>query len=99
PTGAAPVAAPGAAPAGLAPRTPGEASAAPGDAPAPRAVAGAGPLEAAMGWDPVSAETLARRLPALSVDTISARLLELELEGRAERLDDGRYRLRPPARA
>lgn len=99
PPGKRPGAAPGAAPAGLAPGTPGEASAAPGDAPAPRAVAGAGPLEAAMGWDPVSAETLARRLPALSVDTISARLLELELEGRAERLDDGRYRLRPPARA
>ena len=52
-----------------------------------------------MGWDPVSVETLARRLPALSIDAISARLLELELEGRAERLDDGRYRLRPPARA
>lgn len=77
---------------------PGAASGAgPGAAPGPGARAA--PLEAAMGWDPVSVETLARRLPALSIDAISARLLELELEGRAERLDDGRYRLRPPARA
>ncbi len=57
------------------------------------------PIEAALGWDPVSAEILARRLPDLSIAQISARLLELELEGKVERLDDGRYRRRSPARA
>ncbi|MCL4748181.1 MAG: hypothetical protein KJZ83_22630, partial [Burkholderiaceae bacterium] len=61
----------------------------------------ADPVEAALGWDPASAELLARRLPELpgGVAAISARLLELELEGRVERLDDGRYRRSPRSRA
>lgn len=53
-------------------------------------------LIAAIGWDPVSTEQLARRWP-IEPASLSARLLELEFTGRVERLADGRYRRRPGA--
>ncbi|MFT4103828.1 MAG: hypothetical protein QM674_22930, partial [Burkholderiaceae bacterium] len=61
--------------------------------------AGIGPVAAdalldTLGWDPVDIEALARaaRLPA---GQLGATLLLLELDGRIERLADGRYRRMP----
>lgn len=84
-----------------------EALPAPPGSPAARAGAGARPAagparsdgslsEAAravlaqLDWDPVGIDTLCERLP-FGAAGAQAALLELELDGRAERLDDGRY--------
>ena len=54
---------------------------------------------AALGWDPASAETVAQRLAAggaaPDAGGLAARLLELEMRGSVERLNDGRYQRRP----
>ena len=57
----------------------------------------ADPILSAIGWDPVSVEALAGRLPGFvgGPGTLAARLLALELENRIERLADGRYQRRP----
>jgi DNA processing protein len=54
------------------------------------------PVLEALGWDPVSAETLSRRLsgPAGAAGALAERLLALEADGRIERLYDGRYQRR-----
>jgi len=53
----------------------------------------ADPVLRAMGWDPISAEALAGRLTGLEggAGALAGRLLALELDGRVERLADGRY--------
>lgn len=55
-----------------------------GDAPASH------PLLAALGFDPCDVDTLAARM-GVDAASVSAQLLELELEGRVERLPGGRY--------
>ena len=67
----------------------------PGSAPRP-AAAPPDPVLEALGWDPVSAETLSRRLggPQGTAGALAERLLALEAEGRIERLHDGRYQRR-----
>jgi DNA processing protein len=46
-----------------------------------------------MGWDPVGVDTLVARHAGDS-RSVAARLLELELAGRVDRLADGRYQRR-----
>ncbi|HWS76067.1 MAG TPA: DNA-processing protein DprA [Quisquiliibacterium sp.] len=54
---------------------------------------GSDPLLALMGWDPVGVDTLVARHAGDS-RSVAARLLELELTGRVDRLADGRYQQR-----
>lgn len=56
------------------------------------------PLLADLGWDPVGVDLLSERTGA-DVAQLSAQLLLLELDGRIERLADGRYQQLRPERA
>jgi DNA processing protein len=56
----------------------------------PAAPADADPLLTAMGFDPVSIDTLVQR-SGLTTDSLYAMLLDMELEGRVSRLPGGRF--------
>jgi DNA processing protein len=59
----------------------------------PTPAGAADPLLERMGWDPVGVDTLVARHAGDS-RSVAARLLELELAGRVDRLADGRYQRR-----
>jgi len=56
----------------------------------PRAAEDADPVLMAMGFDPVSIDTLVQR-SGLTADSLYAMLLDMELEGRVSRLPGGRF--------
>jgi DNA processing protein len=60
---------------------------------APAEPSSSDPVLVALGWDPISAEALAGRLGGVqgAVGTLAEHLLALEIDGRIERLHDGRY--------
>ena len=73
-----------------------------GERPGGRTAGAAGegdPVLQALGWDPVGMDTLAQRLAgsAGGIPELAARLLALELDGRIERLADGRFQRRGPS--
>lgn len=65
-------------------------SPAPRNAPRPAAPLPDHPVLDALGFDPLHLDAIQARL-ALDIGDVQAQLVELELQGRIARLDDGRY--------